>query len=246
MAVSPLAPVTDYQSMLSRVFWFTSVAALGAIWLLRDNVPIINGHLQSIDLELETASGNLLPIPGGTLLPALVIGLSARVFRLHGHLAHWLGVRERFDIDVIIAALAEQSNVDVPAVSDDEWLARRHSIMQQAFYRFASSRSPGIDPHLIHQALDSWSWFWIGMEATLVFVLAGMGLIAFHAYAVGGATIGCTLALAAIGLPLVRLQCKRFALAQVRAILADPSRAAIVRQTFEGLPQLQQSYRRSA
>lgn len=246
MALSPLAPVTDYQSMLSRVFWFTSVAALCAVWLLRDCVPIIDSYLQAIDLMLRTPSGDVLPIPGGTLLPALVVGLSARVFRLHGHLAHWLGVRERFDIDVIISALAEKSGVDMPAVSDEQWLARRHQVMQQAFYRFANSRSSEIDPHLIHQALDSWSWFWIGLEAAVVFLLASLGLIAFHAYPAGAATLGCTLTLAAIGLPLVRMQCKRFALAQVRAILADPGRAEIVRQAFEGLPKVPSTLRRSA
>lgn len=247
MALSPLAPVTDYQSMLSRVFWFTSAAALGAVWLLRANVPVVDQSLGQVDALLRTASGGeLLPIPGGTLLPALAVGLLTRVFRLHGHLAHLLGVRERFDIEVIIDALARECDVDVDCVSDDQWIARRQEIMRQAFYRFANSKSPEIDPHLIHQALDSWSWFWIGLEATVVFVATGLGLIAFSAYYEGGMTIGIALAAAAVGLPMVRLQCKRFALAQVRAILSDPARVALVRQALDGLPTIASRLRRSA
>ena len=246
MALSPLAPVSDYQSMLSRVFWFTSVAALGVVWLLRENVPAIELQLSQLDSVLHSGSGELLPIPAGTLLPALAIGLLARVFRLHGHLAHWLGVRERFDIDVIIDALAREADVDVDQVADEQWVARRHDIMRQAFYRFAGNNSLEIDPHLVHQALDSWSWFWIGLEAATVFVLAGFALIAGGSYAVGLATLGISLATAGIGLPLIRLQCKRFALAQVRAIVSDPERLELVRQAFAGLPSRELYVRRAA
>ena len=133
MALNPLAPVTDYQSMLNRIFWFTSAAALGAVCLLRAHSPAWDAVLQSIDMELETVSGNILPVPGGYLLPALAVGLVARVFRIHGHIAHLLGIRERFDVDVIIAEFARESGVDVELVPDHEWIEHRHDIMRQAF-----------------------------------------------------------------------------------------------------------------
>ena len=222
--------------MLSRVFWFTSAAALGAICLLRANVEAVDQLLSQIDPRLETESGSLLPIPAGTLLPALAVGLLFRVFRLHGHLAHWLGIRERFDIEIIIAALARDSGVELKAVPDEQWQQRRHEIMRSAFYRYASSKSPAIDPHLIHQALDSWSWFWSGLEAAVVFVVTSLVLVACNAYAVGGATLFLTLTMAFGGLPLIRQQCRRYALAQVKAIMAEPGRAAQVREALDGLP----------
>ena len=83
--------------------------------------------------------------------------------------------------------------------------------------------------NLIQQALDAWSWFWIGIEATLVFTLTGLGLIAGGAFEAGLLTIAGTLLFAANGLPAMRGQCQRYAIAQVRAIVADPIRATAVR-----------------
>jgi len=246
MALNPIAPVTDYQSMLNRIFWFTFAAALGAVYLLRSNVLSLDAALERIDFDLEAGSGNVLPIPGGYLFPALAVGLLARVFRIHGHIAHLLGIRERFEIDVILAALARESGVAVEDISDEEWIARRHDIMRQAFYRFASSKSPEIDAHLVHQALDSWSWFWIGLESTLVFVLTGLVLISMSVYSIGGLIIAGVLLLAFVGLPLIRYQCKRFAIAQVKAIVSDQGRAAIVREAFNCLPPVGKALNRAA
>ena len=81
-----------------------------------------------------------------------------------------------------------------------------------------------------------------GVEATFVFTLTAFGLLAGGAYEPGLITAAATAVLAAIGLPLMRDQCRRYAVAQVRAILADPARAEIVHQAFAELfgPQLPQ------
>lgn len=221
--------------MLNRICWFTSAAALGAFWLLRINVPAVDELLAQMDVGLETSEGKSLPVPGGSLLPALAVGMVARVFRVHSHLGHWLGIRERFDIEVILTELGRRVGIDTDTVTDEQWLEHRYDLMRQSFYQFASSRSPQIDEHLIHQALDLWSWFWVGLEATTVFVLTGFALVAVQAYEVGLATFGGALLLAAIGLPLIRLQCRGYAIAQVKAILADSSREAVVRNAFNSL-----------
>jgi hypothetical protein len=235
MAINPLSPVTDYQSSLNRIFWFTSAAALGAVWLLRKHVPAVEGFLSQVDFELQTGAGKLLPIAGGYLIPALAVGLVSRIFRIHSQLGHWLGVRERFDIDVILHELAWRIDFDVETLSEDDWLAHRHDLMRKAFYQFASSRSPQIDEHLVHQALDLWSWFWIVLETAVLFVVIGLALVAVGQHEVGLTTFGAAIAGAVVTLPMIRLQCKRYAIAQVRAILADPSREVIVRQAFASL-----------
>ena len=246
MALNPLAPVTDYQSMLNRIFWFTSAAALGAIGLLGAHVPMIETALARIDFDLDSGEGTFLPIPAGYLLPALAVGLLVRVYRVHGQISHWLGISERFDVDVIIKELARRSGIAVESVPDHQWVDHRHDIMQRAFYRFASSRAPQIDEHLIHQALDQWSWFWIGLDAAVVYAIAGFGLIACQAYTVGALTLGGALVGAAVGLPMIRRQCQRYAIAQVKSIVADPTRAAEVRQAFAWLAATHDRLERSA
>lgn len=235
MSLNPIASVTDYQSMLNRICLFTSVAALGAVWLLRTQLPALDSLLGQVDFSVETGLNNLLPIPGGSLLPALAVGLLARVYRIHSHIGHWLGIRERFEIDVILAEFVHRIGIEAENISEHDWLAHRHDLMRGTFYRFTSNQSPQIDVHLIHQALDLWSWFWIGVESTCVFIITSFLLIGANVSEIGLMTFSLTLLMAMIGLPAIRLQCKRAAIAQVRAILSNPARAAIVREAFSTL-----------
>jgi hypothetical protein len=246
MSFNPLAPVTDYQSMLNRIFWFTSGSALVAIWMLRMNNHPLDGWLRQVDFNVEFGGSKSLPVPGGYLFPALAVGILTRIFRVHARISDWLGIRESFDIGVIIAELAAQLQIDLHAISYDTLVERRHTIMRQAFYAYVSGAQPQIDQKLVEQALDAWSWFWVGIEATFVFVLGGLGLIAGGAHTIGLQTMGGALISAAIGLPAMRNQCRRYAIAQVRAILNEPSRSAAVRMAFAEFSYDRSALRRAA
>lgn len=244
--MNPLTLVTDYQSMLNRIFWFSFAAALVSVCILRTNVDAIETLLAEIDLLLETDAGFTLPLPGGYLLPALLVGLAARIFRVHSHVAHWLGIRERFDLDVIIAELARRSGIQTDADREDTWQTNRHEIMRTCFYRHVSGPSPSIDEHLVHQALDLWSWFWIGLETSLLFFLTGLLLLAGSSYTAGALVLSGAIGFALVGLPLIRHQCKQYALAQVKVIMSDPTRAAAIRQTLGGVTSPDQPLKRAA
>jgi hypothetical protein len=246
LARNPLTPVTDYQSMLNRIFWFTSAAALAATWLLRRQMPELDRLLAEIDFTIEFGGDKIVPIPGGFLLPALAVGILTRIYRLHARISDWLGIRECFDVDVVIAELADGLDVDLAGVSREELVAQRHAIMRAAFYPYVSGREPALDPQLIQQALDAWSWFWIGIEAAAVFTLTGLALVAGGVYPVGLQTLAATLLVAAIALPSMRAQCRRYAVAQVRAILADPARNSACRAAFMQLLGAHQAPRRLA
>jgi hypothetical protein len=235
MSLNPLAPVNDYQSMLNRIFWFTSASALVAIWMLRLHIRGLDGLLHQIDFTVAFGGDKIVPVPGGYLFPALAVGILTRIFHLHARISDWLGIRESFDTAVIIRELAARLAIDLSTIPEEKLISQRHSIMRNAFYPFVSLSQPQIDPQLVQQALDAWSWLWIGVEVTLVFIFTGLALIAGGVYVVGFQTVGGTLLLSAIGLPAMREQCKRYAIAQVRAIVADPVRANVVRTAFAGL-----------
>ena len=141
---------------------------------------------------------------------------------------------------------ASTLDIDVSPITYEMLLEHRHSIMRTTFYAHVSGSRPSIDQQLIHQALDAWSWFWVGVEATLVFIVAGLGLVASGTWAIGLETIGGAIALATFGLPAMRGQCVRYAIAQVRAIVEDHARAAIVRRAFAELSQDRYAVRRAA
>jgi hypothetical protein len=245
-SLNPLAPVIDYQSMWNRIFWFTSASSLVAVWMIRLHNPRLNELLCQIDFQVEFGRDKILPIPGGYLFPALAVGMVARIYRLHARISDVLGIREAFDIEVILREFATLLNIDVTSLSYETLVEHRHNIMRMAFYKFVSGSRPSVDQQLIHQALDAWSWFWIGVEATIVFIAAGLGLIAGGSYQVGLETIGGAIIVATFGLPAMRGQCRRYATAQVRAIVTDPARAAAVRAAFAELTQDGYAVRRAA
>jgi hypothetical protein len=246
MSINPLAPVTDYQSMLNRISWFTTASALVAVWFLRLYIPALNELLHKIDFTVEFGGTKILPMPGGYLFPALAVGILTRIFRFHARISDWLRIRECFDIEVIVKELATRSAIDLTTVSDDQLVKSRHDMMRNAFYAYVGGSQPQIDPQLVQQALDAWSWFWAGVEVTLVFALTGLGLIAGGAYEIGCLTLGGTTLFAVNGLPAMRRQCQRYAVAQVRAIVADSARAAAVRAAFAKLTDHPLSGRRAA
>ncbi len=233
--MNPLAPVTDYQLMLNRIFWFTSAAALVVVWMLRLHNPALHALLSQVDLQVEFGLDKTLPVPSGFLLPALAVGMTTRIFRLHSLLSDWLGIRETFDISVIMREFASILDLDVSWLTYEMLQENRHAMMRAMFYTFVSGSRPSIDEKLIYQALDAWSWFWVGLEVTLVFIMGGFTLIASGATIIGIETIAGSIVFAAFALPAMRRQCVRYAIAQVRAIVDDPARAAIVRQVFAEL-----------
>jgi hypothetical protein len=246
MSFNPLGRITNYQSMLSRIFWLTIASALVAIWLLRIHLPYLDTLLSEIDFQLDFDGGSFLPLPGGYLLPAIAVGVLSRIFRLHSRISDWLGIRERFEIDVIIQQLASEVQTNLANVPDEHLLRQRHRLLRESFYRFVNGPAPQIDPYLVEQALDAWSWFWTGVEATVIFILAGFALVAGGNFMAGTATLGCTLLVAATGLPAMRAQCRRYAIAQARAICADPERASVVKSVLDGLSDYRSPIRRAA
>src|ERR1700743_1556981 len=87
MSFNPLAPVVDYQSMLNRIFWFTTVCALVSVWMLRMNNAALDAWLRQIDFNVEFVGSKTLPMPGGYLFPALVVGILTRIFRVHARIS---------------------------------------------------------------------------------------------------------------------------------------------------------------
>ena len=73
--------------------------------------------------------------------------------------------------------------------------------------------------------------------------MTGLILIAAGSYATGAVTLALTLGLATILLPAIRQYCKRYAIAQVKAIVSDPKREAAVWQALDWIDQPQSVHR---
>ena len=134
---------------------------------------------------------------------------------------------------MIIGEFARQMAIDLAPAGAEQLRKGRHGIMRKAFYPFVSGSQPTIDQQLVQQALDAWSWFWIGLELTLLMTLTGFGLISCGVTRLGFQVLCGAIAFATLGMPALRAQCQRYAAAQVRAILADSARATTARKAFD-------------
>ncbi len=105
----------------------------------------------------------------------IVIAILENVFSFHDKLSDLLGIRYRYDKNIVIRHYLQVLNMDKYIDKIDT--KNREIIMNEVFYKYASSTSPQIDPHFIYLALGSWSWYWILLDTFSVTLFVGMFLL---------------------------------------------------------------------
>jgi hypothetical protein len=234
MSLNPLAQVKDYPSMLNRIFLFTTLSASVATWLLRKHFVWLDDLLKFMDINVDLPLVKEVKL-FGYLLPGVAVGFIARTVRLHDRLSDILKIRRRFDVEEIILPLAKGSGFPVGTLSMDQLRESRSRLMPRIFYRYASSTDPKIDRHLIYEALDWWSWYWVVVESVAVFIPTGIALLFSEPTWHGWILIGACLVVSIVALPFFRSHCARYARAEVQEILADNTRKSEVNQEFRAL-----------
>jgi hypothetical protein len=234
MSFNPLAQVKDYPSMLNRIFLFTSLAGSIATWIVRRHFECADNVLKALDINVDLPYLKEVKLLG-YVLPGVALGFLARTIRLHDRISDVLRIRERFDVDEILLPLARGSEFPVGTLSMDQLRNSRRALMGRVFYRYASSTDAKIDKHLIYEALDWWSWYWVIVEALAVFIPTGIVLWLaepkWHAWIVLAVCIVAGL----VCLPFFRSHCARYAGAEVREILDDATRKAEVNSGFRAV-----------
>src|SRR5438067_12739809 len=91
-SLNPLAEVRDYNSMLTRICFFTILTSGFATWLLRGSYPSLDRVLGKLDFRVDLTFVKDVKILG-TLLPAVAVGLIARAFKLHDRISDIFRIR---------------------------------------------------------------------------------------------------------------------------------------------------------
>jgi len=234
--VTPTNYALVLQKLAGFAFWETYIITV----FLRD-IPPIGAAFRSAESygSLGIIIGalpysNALNISG--LAIALVVALLTRAVKLHDIISGVVGIRKRFDQKHILFPLATLVGQDLTAFQRKAVIAKRHDLMRDVFYRYASSRAdtPLVDKHEIEQALDLWSWFWVCIEAVVFFTMAGIIAHLFHAHTLGVRF----LIVDAIFMSLAVMQYPRlgkYAKVEITAIAADSTAAKDVRDKFNAL-----------
>jgi hypothetical protein len=173
-------PPTNYALVLQKLagfaFWETYIIT----FFLRD-IPPIGAAFRSAEsygsfglLIGALPHSNAFNILGFVI--ALVVALLTRAVKLHDLISGVFGIRKRFDRKHILFPLATLVGHPLTDCQRKVVIAKRHDLMREVFYRYASSRAdaPLVDKHEIEHALDAWSWFWVCIEAPVFLTIAGI------------------------------------------------------------------------
>jgi hypothetical protein len=177
MSLNPFASVDNYAaSMLNKIGVFSFFALLGAIALLRSYLPSLDAILASLSPEIEVAG---IKVGAGTVIPAILLALMSRMFKLHDRLSDLLGIRRRFDQEAILLPMALASGATLSIEQVRRLRERRREFMGLVFYKYVSSTKDKaeIDRHAITIALDQWAWYWILLEACFFALVTSIVLI---------------------------------------------------------------------
>ncbi len=232
--MNPFSQPKNYDEMLTKIMTYTFCTSLALVALVAHNWPFLWNFLHPSWLTFDIEPLGLKNIPPSYVILAFLISFAARVSKLHNRVSNLLGIRERFDINEILAPLAAGAGVLFDLKLREKCVAQRSQIMPAVFYKYASSTKPVIDEHLIWRALDTWSWFWICIETIVVAAVALIMLISIGQYKIG-AWIGIAVFVGTLIATQINRACTSAAHAQVREILTDGQRRNEIGASFRAL-----------
>jgi hypothetical protein len=231
MRSSPFLALLEYLTTLNKIAAGTFFASLGAVVLIGWRVGLVHRLLKSIPL-LVTIGDWSVPLVGVVI--ALAITFLTRSLRWHDRISEAFGIRERFDITVIMLPLAVGLGVRLGPRAFERLRANRRQLMTSAFYQYTEGTRPILTPASVTAAMDRWSWFWTVFEGEVIAAATALILFVF-----GDFVLAAILFAAVIGalpvLYVIRQECDRYAQVQVDALLANPSACQAILQEFSAI-----------
>lgn len=219
----------NYPDMLNKIATYTFVGLLAWFYILGRVWPEASTILNKFSVNIKFAGFDL---PLGYLVSAGGLAIFARMIKFHDKLSILFRIRYRFDVYRVLKPMAEKVGYNLNKVDIAILKTQRNDLMNNVFYKYASSTSPKIDAHIVIMALDTWCWFWILLEnmivaAPFVMILFKLNKIKYL-YAFG--VIGIIGLLAMVYLYYA---CIGNAKKQINAILADKASEKGIKKVFK-------------
>ena len=237
LMIMPKLTVSNYPEMLRKLSIATFFMTIGSLMLLRTYVHSIDSALMHLDVNFPNVPVfGPIKIPFGTFLVAFVVAAISKSMKLHDKISDALRIRSEFDIRWILAPMALLSGASLSSGQFEKMAVERRRLMGELFYTYASS-TPGrqvIDGHTVTQALTTWSWYWLCVEAVAI-ILPTAAILAYegqNSWTAGLLAIALMLMLA---MRVFWFDCSRYANSQVRQILNDSGRRAEIAAVFNAL-----------
>lgn len=220
--------IPNSPRMVRRIATGTFITSLAAATLIGCRVGPVHRLLTSTPVVMTIGDWSV-PLVGAVIASAITF--VKRGLRWQDRISDAFGIRERFDITVIMLPLAVGLGVRLGPRAVERLRANRRQVMTSAFYQYTEGTRPILTPRSVTAAMDRWSWFWILLESATVATATAVVLLVF-----GDPGLAALLSIAVIGaLPVlyaIRRQCDRYAQVQVDALLANQSACQAILQDF--------------
>ena len=234
--VMPKLTVSNYPEMLRKLSTATFFVTIGCLVILRTVEPI-DGALKHLDVFTPAIPiFGSVKIPFGTFLIAFVVAAVSESIRLHNKISDVFRIRSEFDLRWILIPMALLSAVVLTSAQFEKLRIEKRRLVNEVFYAYASSTAGRqvIDPHLITQALTTWSWYWLCAEA-IVIIIPTAAILAFWSQFQWVSGLLTTVLVLMLVMRVFRADCSMYAEAQVREILSDNGRRQRVVAIFNAL-----------
>ena len=234
MKFLPILSVRSYTEMLQKLTLYQVFTAFLCIYILRHNTSELDGLFLSVERLVTSAVGDYKLL---SLAPAIMLAIIlGHIVKLHDRLSDIFRIRKTFDLLHIIYPMALGVGVMVPRQKLPALEKDRHGLMQEVFYRYASStvENPVVSKHEIHQALTQWSWYWVLIEVVFYLFFTALALFAFRATGAAAYTLILVFILT-VASDFLKRESEKYARAQVRQILEAPDRRDAIKAVFDAL-----------
>ncbi len=228
-----LGEIRSYPAMLTKLAFWAFVSSLVVTLLVATRVHWVSQLVKFGPFSMKTIG---LDLSVGAFLPAIGAAIASQMLPLHDVISDVLGIRRRFDVFSILEPLAAATGA-APRKDLRKLITNsRAALMRQVFYPYVSPVAAPlvVDPHLVHMALTSWSWFWVFLEGSF-FVLTGAIILLIDREYNWALAFGVIIIALALLMLWPYSRSANYADEEIREIASDPMRAATIRLAFDAL-----------
>lgn len=162
----------NYQDMRKKIATSVFFMTLIEIFILAQISQGFSDLMKSLSFNTETSIFEIKLYVSYIYLP-FVFSVLEYIFKVHDCIGKIFRIRDKFSASAIFIPYTKYLKINT--LKNEKELKKLYidnedmrKIIGNNFYYYASSTEPKIDSHNISMALDSWCWFWIFLDYTVI------------------------------------------------------------------------------
>lgn len=217
----------NYSEMVEKIAKSAFVISLFLLYFLTCVNNEFNLFMKQISFNVEYEFVGIKLNLALLYLP-LLIGISEHIFKIHDKISTLIGIRNRYDKNVIAAIILKNCKIEKNANTLDQ--SEVKTVLSKAFYKYVSSTNPVIDQHYIYLTLNEWCWYWITLDTLALFTATGILFLLLKWSWLNLLVIVTICSLLLIIMKLIKVQAEEYTKEEIRVIFSDKKRVDEIKE----------------